>query len=85
MGCKCKEQAGKLSKYTDDKEKVMIPMTWLEKIVHFFTRIIMIALAVGVCGIVLPFFLVYMFIKMLLGQRVQINLSKLIRRDSNKS
>ena len=85
MGCNCKEKAGKLSKYTDDKKGVMVPMGWLEKCLHFVFRLLMVTMAISLCVVILPFFLIYLMVKMLLGKEVNIQLSKLIKRNSKKS
>lgn len=76
MGCACKEKYSKIAKYSDDKTPYK-KYNILETILLFFGRMVMGIFIAALIIIILPLFLIYMFICFLLGKEVIINMKKL--------
>ena len=78
MGCNCKKNADKLSKYSDDKGTVLVPLSGFRKVFQFCVRAVVITFVVFALTLCTPIFLVYIFIKFLFGSQVKINIKKIV-------
>lgn len=78
MGCNCKKTAENAGKYSDDGNGLEI-VRGFGKIPVFLLRIILTILAVSLIIVILPFFLLWITFRMIMGKDVKINLRKLLR------
>ena len=79
MGCKCKENSDKLTKYTIDGKPALEPLTGLRKLTAILLRILLGIFLFSIVIIALPFVILYIVIMVAFGKEVKINLKKLFR------
>lgn len=78
MGCNCKKTAENAGKYSDDGIGVEV-VKGLGRIPIFLLRALLTILAVSLIIVILPFFLLWITFRMIIGKDVKINLRKLLR------
>lgn len=79
MGCNCKENTEKVSKYTDDGKPIFKPMSRMKKVWNSILRVFLGILVFVLVIISLPFAVIYVSISAIFGKGVRINLKKLSR------
>lgn len=78
MGCNCKKTAVNAGKYSDDGSGVEI-VRGLKKIPVFLLRALLVILASGLIIVILPFFLLWIMFRMIIGKEIRVNLSKILK------
>lgn len=78
MGCNCKKTAENAGKYSDDGSGVEV-IKGLGRIPIFLLRALLTILAVSLIIVILPFFLLWITFRMIIGKDVKINLRKLLK------
>lgn len=78
MGCNCKKTAANAGKYSDDGSGVEI-VRGLKKIPVFLLRALLVILASGLIIVILPFFLLWIMFRMIIGKEIKVNLSKILK------
>lgn len=84
MGCKCKENSEKLSKYTEDGKPVLKPLRGIQKILAVIGRVILLILLFSIVIVILPFAILVVIFLAVFGKNVKINLKKLFRLNGRK-
>ena len=77
MACNCKKTAENAGKYSDDGQATEL-VKGLNKIPVLLLRTLLTILAVSLIIVILPFFLIFVTFRMILGKEVKINLRKLL-------
>lgn len=78
MACNCKKTAEIAGKYSDDGNGLEI-VKGFGKIPVFLLRTLLTILAVSLIIVILPFFLLWIVFRMIIGKDVKINLRKLLK------
>ena len=79
MGCNCKKTADVMSK-ANGEESGLVPLKGIEKALHFLTRFIMVLGVILMLTIAIPFILIFLFIRFMIGKKVTFDLTKITRR-----
>jgi hypothetical protein len=77
MGCNCKKKAERVSKYTDDK--TIEKLKGVKKIRFKLRYLITLLLVIIVFIIMVPFGIIYGIVHILKGEKIKINISKIIK------
>lgn len=77
MGCNCKKTAKKIQKYTD--EETVENLKGVKKIRFKIRYLITIVLVMLVFIIMIPFGIIYGIVHILKGEKIKINISKIIK------
>lgn len=77
MGCNCKQTAKKVQKYTD--EETVENLKGVKKIRFKLRYLITIVLVMLVFIIMIPFGIIYGIVHILKGEKIKINISKIIK------
>ena len=78
MACNCKKTAETAGKYSDDGNGLET-VKGFGKIPVFLLRTLLTILAVSLIIVILPFFLLWIAFRMIIGKDVKINLRKLLK------
>ena len=78
MACNCKQKAVEAGKYSDDWN-VLERVNGMEKIFVFLARLLLTISSLGLIIVILPFFLVYVIVSMILGKGIKVNLAKILK------
>lgn len=79
MGCKCKEDSEKLSKYTEDGKAALEPLKGFRKFSAVVGRTLLGILVLPIVIIALPLSVIVVMIAAFFGQSVKINIKNLFR------
>lgn len=77
MGCKCKETAATVQKYT--KDRTLEELHGFKAILFLFRKIITVVLALLVFIIAVPFLIIFVIIRVIRGKKIKLNLTKIIK------
>jgi hypothetical protein len=77
MSCNCKKTAQKIEKYSD--EETLIKLKGLDKIRFKLRYLITLLLIIIVFIIMIPFGIIYGIVHILKGEKIKINVSKIIK------
>jgi len=85
MGCKCKEKTYRnVKKYSDEGGTVLQTKKGVKKMMSIFLRFIIGIFLIAIVIIALPFFVVYIVVRIVLGKDVKIDIKKLFRLNERK-
>ena len=85
MGCKCKEKTYRnVRKYSDEGGTVLQTKKGLKKMMSVFFRVVIGIFLIAIVIITLPFFIVYIMVRIVLGKDVKIDIKKLLRLNERK-
>lgn len=84
MGCKCKENSEKLSKYTEDGKPALKPLRGFRKVLAVVGRVLLVILLFSIVIVILPFVILVVIINGIFGRKNEINLKKLFRLNGRK-
>lgn len=85
MGCKCKEKTYRnVKKYSDEGGTVLQAKKGVKKMMTIFLRLIIGIFLIAIVIIALPFFVVYIVVRIVLGKDVKIDIKKLFRLNERK-
>ena len=79
MGCKCKEDSERLSKYTEDGKPALEPLKGFRKVMAVVLRVLLGILLSPIVIIAIPLAIIIVIVVAVCGGNVKINLKKLFR------
>ncbi|MBP5722661.1 MAG: hypothetical protein J6X18_03670 [Bacteroidales bacterium] len=79
MGCKCKEDSEKLSKYTEDGKPALESLKGFRKVLAVVGSILLGILLLPIVIVALPLLIIFVIVAVVFGRSVRINLKKLFR------
>ena len=84
MACNCKNTAEKAGNYSDEGQSGVEVVKGIKRIPLFILRLFVAILASGLIIIILPFFILYIILCMILGKEIKINLSKILSSNAKR-
>ena len=84
MGCKCKEDSEKLSKYTEDGKPALEPLKGFRKVMAVTGSILLGILFLPIVIVALPLLILIVIIATMFGRKVNINLKKIFKLNVGK-